>query len=128
MKKFKIFKGDAKKYIELNGTKSLNTPCYNEILEGKRVYYYVEKDGKFYYEFYTYPNSNELGIFYMQLADVDFMRFIFSYLKDKMTSVVVSVPEDALEHLDFVVTNYNVIGKSTKRQGIYKYILFEIKL
>jgi len=128
MNNYKVLKGTIEKFVEINGTKSLKSLAYKEIENGLRNYYYIEKNHKLYDDFYTFNNSNELGIFYKNLENKDLMISIFDILKNEFKEIKVIIPKEEINTIEFIRNNYNVIFEEDIKQDKYDYTSIILKL
>ncbi len=87
---YKIKEYDYKKYIELRGTRELDTPFALELRDHNTRYFVIEKDGEFYDDFGIYENSNYLSLSRKKFKDEEMIQAIKYYLKEEGYEYIVT--------------------------------------
>lgn len=114
--KYEIIENDYKKYVEVNGTKSIKTAMAIELKDNNAKYYIINKNGEFFDDFVIYNENKWLTLNNSYFKDTDLINNIFSFLKKNGYDFVISyLPISFEELVKTIEKEYNISKKITKQ-------------
>lgn len=126
--KYEIIESDYKKYVEVNGTKSIKTAMAIELKDNNAKYYIINKNGEFFDDFVIYNENKWLTLNNSYFKDTYLINNIFSFLKRNGYDFVISyLPINFEELVKITEKEYNISKEITKQGNLDFYkIIFNL--
>ena len=115
--KYEIVESDYKKYVEVNGTKSIKTAMAIELKDNNAKYYIINKNSEFFDDFVIYNENKWLTLNNNYFKDKDLINNIFSFLKENDYNYVISYLPISFEELFKTIEKEYDISKGITKQG-----------
>lgn len=119
--KYEILESDYKKFIEVNGTKSIKTAMALELKDNNAKYFIINKNDEFIDDFVIYNDNKWITLNNSYFKDEELINNIFNYLKENGYNSVISYLPINFEELVNIIEEKYKINKEITKQGNFDF-------
>ena len=126
--KYEILESDYKKFIEVNGTKSIKTAMALELKDNNAKYYIINENGEFFDDFVIYNENKWMTLNNRYFKNEELINNIFNYLKENGYNSVISYLPINFEELVNIIEEKYKINKEITKQGNFDFYKIKFNL
>lgn len=117
--KYKVFKSNYNKYLELRGVLNSNCVMAIEIRNNNADYYYIEENDVIVNDFVIYKDTNSLTL-REEFKNKKLIDKVFNEIKKDYESVNIYIPIEMVDLINYIKENYE-FESQIKSQGDFQY-------